>query len=93
MFSDVTVAGNSTGIYGVLALSLLRGRKLISGKITIPLVFVSIFLLSIVSFISCGICYEKFFKSEFFHFFSFVYGTLTSYSLLEIKHILRSGGR
>ena len=79
LFPDISVAGNSTGIYGILALSLIKGRKLISEKITIPLTLVFIFSLSAINFISCGICYEKFFKSEFLHFVGFISGMIISF--------------
>lgn len=90
LFPDVSVAGNSTGIYGILALSLVKGRKLISEKIAIPLVVIFIFSLSILNFVSCGTCYEKFFKSDFFHFIGLLTGL--SVSLIpkpRAKRILR----
>jgi membrane associated rhomboid family serine protease len=89
-FPSTSVAGNSMGIYGVLALSLIKARKLISQKITIPLTMIFIFFLSISNFISCGVCYEKFFKSELFHFFGFISGlSLNFIPTPKVKYILR----
>lgn len=67
------VAGNSTGIYGVLALCLIKARKIVSLKITLPLVVISIFSLSILNFILYS-TFMSFFKVDFFHFIGFLSG-------------------
>jgi len=88
-FPLATVAGNSTGIYGILALCLIKSRKLVSAKITIPLIAAFIFSFSIVNFILCGMCFLTFFKCEFFHFSGFVTGiTLSFMPKAKPKHIL-----
>lgn len=90
VFPLATVAGNSTGIYGVLALCLLKSRKLISTKITMPLIVAFMFSLSIVNFILCGLCFIDFFKGEFFHFSGFLSGIGLSFMpKAKPKHILR----
>lgn len=89
-FPDVTVAGNSMGIYGVLALSLLTGRKLISERITMPLILFFIFSVTIANFIYSGIWYEKFFRTDFFHFFGFIFGGSIYILSSKTKHNLRS---
>ena len=71
------VAGNSTGIYGVLALCLIKARKLVSLKITLPLVVISIFSLSIFNFILRS-TFVPLFKGEFFHFIGFFSGIALS---------------
>lgn len=89
-FPLATVAGNSTGIYGILALCLIKSRKLVSTKITLPLIIVFMFSLSIANFIRCGMCFVDFFKGEFFHFSGFLLGIFISFMpKAKPKHILR----
>jgi membrane associated rhomboid family serine protease len=89
VFPLATVAGNSTGIYGILALCLIKARKLISAKITMPLIAAFIFSLSIINFILCGMCFVTFFKGEFFHFSGFLIGmTLSFMPKAKPKHVL-----
>ena len=78
VFPHEIVAGGSTGIYGVLALCLIKARKLISLKITLPVVIISIFSLSIFNFILCDMCFVPFFKTEFFHLIGFISGVTLS---------------
>lgn len=90
LFPQSTVTGNSTAIFGVLGLTLIKGRKLIPHKISIPLFLFIIFSFSILKFVSCGPCYEEFFKSDVFHFFGFTCGTIMSFvSAPKRKYILR----
>lgn len=90
MFPQSTVTGNSTGIFGILGLTLIKGRKLIPQKISIPIFLFFIFSLSIFKFISCGMCFEEFFKSDAFHFFGFICGVLmTRMPAPRVKHVLR----
>ncbi len=89
-FPLATVAGNSTGIYGILALSLIKSRKLVSTKITLPLILAFMFSLSITNFIQCGMCFIDFFKGEFFHFSGFLLGIfITFMPKAKPKHVLR----
>jgi len=90
VFPLATVAGNSTGIYGILALCLIKSRKLISSKITMPLLTALIFSFSILNFILCGMCFLTYFKGEFFHFAGFTVGILANFlPTPKPKHILR----
>ena len=90
VFPLATVAGNSTGIYGVLAFCIIKARKLISAKITIPLLTALIFSFSILNFILCGMCFLTYFKGEFFHFYGFLTGIALSFMPApKPKHILR----
>jgi len=90
VFPLSTVAGNSTGIYGVLALCLIKSRKLISSKITVPLLTALIFSFSILNFILCGMCFLTYFKGELFHFVGFTVGILANFlPTPKPKHILR----
>jgi membrane associated rhomboid family serine protease len=90
VFPLVTVAGNSTGIYGVLALCLIKARKLVSSKITLPIIIVFIFATSILNFALCEMCFLPFFSGEFFHFSGFLAGmTLSFMPASKPKHILR----
>ena len=90
IFSQSTVAGNSMGIFGVLGFALIKGRKLIPQKISIPMFLFFIFSLSIFKFVSCGMCYEEVFKSDAFHFCGFVCGVLVTFvPQPKAKQILR----
>lgn len=82
-YPNATVAGNSTGIYGLLALCLIKSRKLVSIKITIPIIIALIFSLSILNFILCDMCFLYFFKGEFLHFSGFLVGITLSFMLKE----------
>lgn len=91
VFPLATVAGNSTGIYGILALCLIKARKLVPSKITLPLIIVFMFSFCILNFILCGMCFLPFFKGEFFHFSGFLAGmTLSFMPPPKPKHILRT---
>jgi len=88
--SEGPVAGNSTGIYGVLSMTLIKSRKLVPLKITIPLFILLIFSMSSLNFLRCGMCFEEYFESEFYHFMGFVSGAIVSFvSIKKPKHILR----
>jgi membrane associated rhomboid family serine protease len=89
LFPEATVTGNSMGIFGVLGLALVKGRKLIPQYVSIPMFLFMIFSLTILNFISCGQCYQSFLESDVFHFFGFVVGII--FSMLPAarnKHIL-----
>ncbi|MFH1228838.1 MAG: rhomboid family intramembrane serine protease [Candidatus Aenigmatarchaeota archaeon] len=73
------VAGNSTGVYGVLALCLIKARKLVSSKITIPIIFAFMFSTSITNFALCGMCFLNFISGEIFHMTGFLAGAFTSF--------------
>lgn len=75
-FPDSAIAGNSTGIYGVISVCLLKAGKFLQERITIPIFIVFIFFLSISSFITCGNCALKFFKTDIFHFAGFLGGLI-----------------
>ncbi len=88
--SEGPVAGNSTGIYGVLSMALVKSKKLVPLKITLPLFILLIFSMSTVNFLRCGMCFEKYFESEFYHFIGFVSGAIVSFvSIRRPKYILR----
>lgn len=76
--SEGPVAGNSSGIYGALSMVLVKSRKLISLKITLPLFILLMFSMSIMNFLRCDMCFEKYFESEFYHFIGFVSGAIVS---------------
>jgi membrane associated rhomboid family serine protease len=85
-----TVSGNSTGVYGVLALCLVKARKLIPSKITIPIVFAFMFSASVLNFALCGMCFLNFVGGEIFHTSGFLAGMLVSFMpASKPKHILR----
>ena len=71
-----TVAGNSTGVYGLLALCLVKARRLVSAKITIPIMFLFIFSNSILNYAQCGYCFVQFFNGELFHLSGFLAGMI-----------------
>ncbi|HDH41068.1 MAG TPA: rhomboid family intramembrane serine protease [Candidatus Altiarchaeales archaeon] len=88
--SEGPVAGNSTGIYGALSMTLIESRKLVPIRITVPLFMLLIFSMSIVNFLRCGMCFERYFESEFYHFIGFVSGAVvSSVSIKKRKYILR----
>jgi membrane associated rhomboid family serine protease len=90
LFPLATVAGNSTGIYGLLALCLIKARKLLSAKITVPVLFFFIFASSIVNFFQCGLCFVQFFNGEVFHFTGFLTGIALSLAkVAKSKNILK----
>ncbi len=89
LFSQNTIAGNSMGIFGVMGLLLIKGRRLIPQKLSFPIFLFIIFSLTLFSFVSCGPCYEDVFKSDVFHFFGFACGVLmTRMPAPKIKHTL-----
>jgi membrane associated rhomboid family serine protease len=73
-YPSAVVAGNSTGIYGLLALCAIRSRKLVPLKLSLPLFLFFIFSMSIMSMFSCGMCIPSFLKGEVFHFSGFTAG-------------------
>jgi len=80
LFPQAAIAGNSTGIYAVLAASLIKARKLIPQYITLPLFGIFIFSNSLASLLSCGQdCLNGIFKTDFFHFFGFATGAGAEY--------------
>jgi membrane associated rhomboid family serine protease len=89
-FPLATVAGNSTGVYGVLALCLIKARKLVSSKITIPIIFAFMFSASITNFALCGMCFLNFISGEIFHMAGFVAGAFASFMRVSApKRILK----
>jgi membrane associated rhomboid family serine protease len=74
VFPMAIVAGNSTGLYGLLALCLIKARKFVSSKVTLPIIVVLIFSMSALNLFLCGMCFLDFFQGEFFHFSGFLAG-------------------
>ncbi len=72
------IAGNSSGIYGVLSLVLLKSRKLIPLKLILPLFTLFMFSSSILDFVGYDPCNERCFQGEFYHFMGFVSGAVVS---------------
>lgn len=92
VFPNDPVAGNSTGIYGLLSLCLIQGRKLIPLKISIPLFVPSIFIGTITNFYVCNSCIAKYSMSEFYHFAGFLTGVgLSFWPVKQKKYLLRGG--
>jgi membrane associated rhomboid family serine protease len=90
-FPLATVAGNSTGIYGLLALCLIKARRLVSSKITLPVILVFMFSTSISNLVQCGSCFLQFFEGEVFHLSGFLAGMLLSFTAKNRpKSILRN---
>ena len=79
LFPNSVIAGNSTGIYGVIALSLMKANKFFSDKITIPIFIALIFSFSMSGFITCGSCALNFFKADIFHFVGFLGGLIAGH--------------
>ena len=77
VFPGVAIAGNSTGIFGALAASLLKARKMVSVYITYPLAILFIFSVSLTS-IASGNFALSVLKADVFHFTGFLAGTAVS---------------
>ncbi|MFQ6009752.1 MAG: rhomboid family intramembrane serine protease [Candidatus Aenigmatarchaeota archaeon] len=88
-FPGAVIAGNSTGIYGVLAATLSKARNFISQKITLPLFTVFIFSLSIANFFMGGVALNNVLKTDIFHFSGFASGTVARLQRRRVKRILR----
>ncbi len=88
--SENPLAGNSTGIYGALSATLIKSRKLIPLKVTLPLSTLLIFPASITDFMGEYLHAGTYFQSEFYHFTGFVSGAILSFvSIKKPKRILR----
>ncbi len=86
VFPTNTVAGNSTGIYGILSFSLIKGRRFVPLRITLPLFTLIIFLSPILNFINAGKMIIKQFQSSLYHFIGFISGIIL-YHLPKKKKI------
>jgi hypothetical protein len=74
IFPGVTIAGNSTGIFGALAASLLKARKLVPINVTYPLATLFIFSISLSSMASGNFALSVL-KTDIFHFAGFLAGS------------------
>jgi membrane associated rhomboid family serine protease len=88
-FPMSTVAGNSTGVYGLFALCLVKARKLIPSKITVPIMFLFIFSNSIFNYTQCGYCFLQFFSGEMFHLTGFLAGMTLTLANSKPKSLLK----
>ena len=79
VFPGAAVAGNSTGIFGALAVSLLKARKMVSVYLTFPLAALFIFSLTITSVMSGNFALSVL-KADIFHFAGFLAGAAISIS-------------
>jgi membrane associated rhomboid family serine protease len=88
--SDYPLGGNSTGIYGVLALALLRSRKLIPLKVSIPVFGLMIFPSTLANLAKYDFYSNRVLQSEFYHFAGFLAGiAASSFSIKKRNYILR----
>jgi membrane associated rhomboid family serine protease len=88
--SDYPLGGNSTGIYGVLALSLFRSRKLIPLKVSMPVFTLMIFPSTLANLTKYDFYSNKILQSEFYHFAGFLAGlAVSSFSIKKRNYILR----
>lgn len=91
-FPGAAIAGNSTGIYGVLAATLAKAKNFVPQKITLPLFTAFIFSMSILNFFMCGpLCVSKVVKTDIFHFSGFTSGVMARLRGKKSKRILRGG--
>ncbi|MEM5804729.1 MAG: rhomboid family intramembrane serine protease [Candidatus Aenigmatarchaeota archaeon] len=88
-FPDAIIAGNSTGIYSVLAAALVKARNFVPQKISLPLFAMFIFSLSIANFFMCGPCVNRLLKTDMFHFSGFASGIASRYRRTGAKRLLR----
>ena len=82
MFPGAAIAGNSTAIFGALAISLDRARGMISYKITYPLVTLFILGVSIVNSFEAGQLIAV--RSDIFHIAGFAAGAGATLSIKEL---------
>ena len=83
-FPTASIAGNSTGIFGALAVILLQARKFIPTNISFPLAGIFIFSASLTSMAS-GALSTFTLKSDIFHLFGFLAGTVVGFTKRRIK--------
>ena len=84
------LAGNSTGIYGALAFSLVKCKRLIPLKFSIPAFIFFIFPASLLNISHYEFFSMDAFQSEFYHFIGFLGGITSSFTLRnKTKNILR----
>jgi membrane associated rhomboid family serine protease len=81
LYPMAAVAGDSTGIFGVLGFCLIKSRKLLPPIVSLPLFAFVTFSMTLVNFFSCGSCYESFIRSDVFHFVGFLSGLLLALAL------------
>jgi len=86
VFPGAVIAGNSTGIFGALAASLMKARKLVSVYVTYPLAVLFIFSFSITSAVSGNFALSVL-KTDVFHFAGFLAGAAISISTYGHKNI------
>jgi len=88
-FPGAIIAGNSTGIYSVLAATLVKAKNFVPQKITLPLFSVFIFSLSIANFFMCGSCISNLLKTDIMHFSGFASGVASRFRKSGSKRLLR----
>lgn len=79
LFPGAAIAGNSTAIFGALAVSLYRAKGMISYRVTYPIVTLFILGVSIISSFEAGQLVAA--RSDIFHFAGFMAGAGTTLSI------------
>ncbi|OYT27573.1 MAG: hypothetical protein B6U97_01125 [Candidatus Altiarchaeales archaeon ex4484_96] len=69
-----TVAGNSTGIYGLLSYTLLKERKIIPPYLSLPLFTLVMFTAPIINLYQAGALIMKNLQSSIYHFIGYLSG-------------------
>jgi len=86
VFPGAAIAGNSTGIFGALAASLFKARKMVSLYVTYPLAVVFIFSISLTALASGSFVLSAL-KADLFHFAGFLAGAAISIKMRGNKII------
>ncbi|MEM5814694.1 MAG: rhomboid family intramembrane serine protease [Candidatus Aenigmatarchaeota archaeon] len=86
-FPGTAIAGNSTGIFGALAATLLKAKRMIPVYVTYPLAVLFIFSISLTSVVADNFALSVL-KTDVFHFAGFLAGAAISISTRRTKAIM-----
>jgi len=79
VFPGDVVAGNSSGIYGLLSFSLVRERRIIPLYFSLPVFAVVMFISPLLSVFSAGVLVMRQLQSSIYHFIGFLSGVGSCY--------------